>query len=307
MKNARITFFMLVTSKDILIADYAINSYRKINTERLPYKLFIYANCLSKNQKDEYFNKWKKNPHVEIFDNEEKVKHMNIKKHDIIISPEGVERIREEQNENYDELWTTELKKISTDFYATVDADFEILKPDFIYQMIAYLDENKNTMAMSTDYHQTLYNIYESYCESYVNLWERWNTWFCIYKKETHKCNISHFFYREENPNGIPTFYDSASLFQKKMKEIFGWELASLDTKHQNEFIHYAAFSKNLSINRGNISLYRRLRIIRKVGILNFQKLAFLNENINKLSKKVSNRLYKVLFKNVDNERATYN
>lgn len=306
MEDIRLTFFMLVTSRDILIANYAISSYQKIDFKRLPYKLYIYANCLTKEQKEKYFHKWRKNPYVEIFDNEEKVKKLDLKKWDIIISPEGIERLRDDANENYDELWTTELKKISTDFHATVDADFEILKANFIYDIVDYLDNN-NTIAMSTDYHETSFNEYESYSGLKINLWERYNTWFCIYKKEAQKCNTSHFFYKEIAQDGTPLFYDSASFFQKNLKEIFGWNLATVNDKYQNEFIHYSAFSKNLSINESNIGLYRKLRIIKKVGILNYDKSFLLNKVINKLSKKLANRLYSILFNFTDKERATYN
>lgn len=36
----------------------------------------------------------------------------------------------EDINENYDELWTSELLKFNTDYVATVDADFKVLNAE---------------------------------------------------------------------------------------------------------------------------------------------------------------------------------
>lgn len=298
---------MLVTHKDVLIANYSINSYRKIDSKKLAYKLFIYANCLSQEQKKIYFPKWRQNSNVEIFDNIDKVKNLNLKKWETIISPEGIERIRDDNNENYDELWTTELKKIDTEFHATVDSDFEIINPSFIYSMINHLDNNKNTIAISTDYNNTIYDCFESYSGLTVTLWERWNTWFCIYKKQALKCNTSHFFYKIEHKHNVPVYFDSASFFQKKLREDFNWNLMCIDNKYQTQFIHYGAFSKNLSINKFNIILYRKLRILQKILTLNEGDFQILDFTLNKYLLKIVNKLYRTIFSKIDGERKTYN
>ena len=40
-----------------------------------------------------------------------------------------------------------------------------------------------------------------------------------------------------------------------------------MDPEFRKEFIHYEAFSKNRSINDGNIGLYRRAAILRRNGL----------------------------------------
>lgn len=307
MKTPRITFFMLVTQRDLLIADYSIQSYKKINPEKLCYKLLIYANCLTNQQKQKYFKKWQKNQFVEIYDNEDKVKKSNFVKGELIYSPEGIARIRDEASENYDELWSTELKKLSTEFHATADADFEIIKPDFIYKMIEYLDQHQNTIAISTDYSPTQYNIYESYSNQAVNLWERWHTWFCIYRKEVFKCNTSHFFYVTNGENNLPTYFDSAAFFQKKLQENFGWELKCIDSKYQHQFIHYEAFSKNITISQKKIYLYRKLRIINKVGFCHFKCDFYPINKLDHYAKIIAKQIFNYFFLEADIERKKFN
>jgi len=54
MNAPKITFFMLVTNRDALIADYAVKSYKKVHDEfkdELPFVLYIYCNCVKEDIK----------------------------------------------------------------------------------------------------------------------------------------------------------------------------------------------------------------------------------------------------------------
>src|SRR4028118_13435 len=143
--DKKITFFMLVTNRDCIIADYAINSYQKIYNTKLNFGscdfiLFVYLNCLTEENKNKYYGKWELYPFTFLYDNTSKIKPEDFPyPGQPIISPEGVARSRDDYAESYDELWTTELKKIQTPFVATVDADFEILHADFYFYLMEEL------------------------------------------------------------------------------------------------------------------------------------------------------------------------
>jgi hypothetical protein len=68
MDDVKITFFMIVTDRDILIADYAVRSYAKI--KGIPFKLRVYSNWISSALKQKYFPAWHKFEFVEIVENE---------------------------------------------------------------------------------------------------------------------------------------------------------------------------------------------------------------------------------------------
>ena len=59
-----ITFFMIVTPRDVVIADYAVRSYAKIRD--LDFTLLVYSNYLLPEQKAYYFPRWEGLPFVQI-------------------------------------------------------------------------------------------------------------------------------------------------------------------------------------------------------------------------------------------------
>jgi hypothetical protein len=266
MNAPKITFFMLVTNRDASIADYAVKSYQKVQDEfkdELPFVLYIYCNCLKEDIKQKYMPKWSQYGYVQLFDNYEKTKTMNLRAGETITSPEGTYRLRDGWCENYDELWTSELRKFQTDYVATVDADFEILSPYFIGEMMDALERDPQLIGISSDY-SAGGSQYDSYSDQVLNLAERWNTWFCIYKRQAFNCKTSHFFYYDSSND---TVFDSGAYFQHRLITDFGYRFSAVDSKCHNNFIHYGAFSKNKSVNEKNIWLYRRAAILRSHGL----------------------------------------
>src|ERR1700736_2015803 len=158
MDGAKITFFMLVTNRDALIADYCVKSYQSLHNklkDEIPFVLYIYCNCLDDATKQKYVPRWSAIDCVEIFDNHDKMGNIKIRAGETITSPEGIDRVRGGWCETSDELWTSELKNFKTDYIATVDADFEILRPDFIRYMIEALEQDPKLIGMSSDYTPT--------------------------------------------------------------------------------------------------------------------------------------------------------
>src|SRR4030088_2899595 len=115
---------MIVTPRDVVIADYAVHSYAKIRD--LDFTLLVYSNYLLAEQKAYYFPRWEALPFVDIARNPQ---------HDADLH--GIHsRIQSDALEGpfeyCDPLWDRELRRIKTPLVATVDADFEILRPRFV-------------------------------------------------------------------------------------------------------------------------------------------------------------------------------
>lgn len=312
MSNSKtITFFMLVTNNDCLFANYAVKSFYKIynrlsDTQKNKFTLFIYLNNLNQENKLQYIKKWDSLPYTTIYDNYEKLKTLNLKAGEIITSPEGIERKRDGLNENYDELWSTELSKFNTDYIATVDADFEILNADFYFYLIDKL-EDPNCLIASTSYNPSSHH-YDSYSNRNLYLHERNHTWFCIYKKETFEISkVSHFYYEKysEEHNMVHAF-DSAAFFQNDVKNKTGGKFVHLPKKYHNTFIHYGAGSKNKSITKNNIWFYRALFIIKTAGIFHVVEPNKLMKNIDRIAKKSARKLFKKFFHSIEQERSNY-
>ena len=289
MDNVKITFFMIVTDPDIVIADYAVNSYAKLQGVR--FKLRIYSNWVSSSLKKRYFPRWRKFSFVEIVEREWQTD-----------ENKPTDRRLEGPFERCDTIWDRELKKIDTPYYATVDADFEILDAKFVPVMLARLDSDPNLVAMSTDYTPTVTDHYDSYSNEVICLNERWHTWFCIYKRAALQCEVSHA-YQEEIRDGAVrrTAWDTTGYFQKALKEDYGFELAVLDPKYQSCFIHYGAFSKNRNINEWNVGLYRRLQILRRRGLFGHDN--GLVGKVDHWMKKSGNFLNRLCFGHIDRSK----
>lgn len=288
MDDVKITFFMIVTDRDILIADYAVRSYSKI--KGISFKLRIYSNWISSALKQKYFPDWRQLEFVEIVENEWQTD--DKKPSDLKL---------EGQFELGATIWDRELKKIETPYHATVDADLEILDAKFVPIMLAELDNNYNLVAISTDYSPANTEYYDSYSDEVICLNERWHTWFCIYKREALQYNVSHAYHEEIVSGPIRrNAWDDAAYYQKALKEVHGFELAGLHSNYQPCFIHYGQFSKNVDINETNVRLYRKLQILRKIGLSGKQDI------LTKIAKKSANLLYKSLFVKADKKRSNY-
>jgi hypothetical protein len=254
-KPPEVTFFMIVTPRDVVIADYAIRSYAKIRNLR--FALRVYSNYLLPEQKEHYFPRWGALPFVEIARNPH---------HDADISDIGT-RINAERLEGpfeyCDPIWDRELHVLDTEYVATVDADFEILRPRFVHRMMERLRAQPELVAMSTDYSPTGV-VYEPYTGNTIVLNERNHTWFCIYKRRAFEVSqVSHAFHREMLV-GAPVernCWDSCAYFQKSLRD-HGFRLDALNGQFRRDFIHYGAFSKNTTVTRESVATFRRLAII---------------------------------------------
>ena len=289
MDDAKITFFMIVTDPDVVIADYAVKSYAKIRGVR--FVLQIYSNWVSSSLKRRYFPRWKNFSFVEVVEPEW---------HTDEDKPSDPRL--EGPFERCDTIWDRELKRICTPYYATVDADFEILDGSFVLVMLDHLAADPNRVAMATDYSPTAPEHHDSYSNQVICLNQRWHTWFCIYKREALACEVSHAVHVEEVSEKVKyTSWDTSGYFQKALRDVYGFELAVLDKMYQSCFIHYGAFSKNRNINEWNVGVYRRLQIFRKKGLFGHSQglLGKVDHGI----KKSGNFLNRICFGHVDRSK----
>src|SRR5579872_3057670 len=137
---------MIITPRDAVIADYAIRSYAKLVGRVKDFTLLAYSNYLLPEQKTYYFPRWEAFPFVEIARNAH---------HDADISAIGTcinSDSLEGPFEYCDPIWERELRKLQTPLIATVDADFEILRPGFVEYMLRRLRTETDLVGMSTDY-----------------------------------------------------------------------------------------------------------------------------------------------------------
>jgi hypothetical protein len=289
MNNAKITFFMIVTDRHMVIADYAVRSYTKIR--RVPFKLLVWSNWISSALKQRYFPAWRKLHFVEIIENEWQTDDQKPTDASLMGPFELASTI-----------WDRELKKIETPYHATVDADFEILNAKFIPVMLTKLDTNPNLVAMSTDYNPRMPRVYDSYSDEVICLNERWSAWFCIYKREALQCTVSHAYHEEIVPGPVRrNAWDDGAYFQKGLRDVYGCELAVLGKQYQACFIHYGAFGQNRDIDETNVALYRQVQILRKRGL--FGGRGFASKLDNHLTKKFADYVNRCIFGRVDRSK----
>jgi len=287
MNNTKVTFFMVVTGPDLVIADYAVKSFAQIRTN--DFKLRIYSNWVSSALKEKYFPEWEQLHYVDLVKNEWQTD-----------DKKPMDPWLDGPFERHHDVLDRELKKIKTPYFATVDSDFEILDARFISVMLEQLDANPRLVAMSTDYSPKIAQHYDSYSQEVICLNERWHPWFCIYKREALQCNVSHAYYEEIIPGPVPrNAWDTMGYFQRALKQTRGWQLAALDPKYQPCFIHYAAFAKNRDINENNVAPYRRLMILQRRGF--FGCANWIARKIDQFfTKPLANCLYWIRFRRVD-------
>ena len=192
-----VTLFMIVTERDHLIADYAIRSFGKIYHADDPraksFVLHIYLNCLSDATRWRFRDPWFELPWVQGFANTERAAQRNLVQGERIVSPEGIPSVRDDANEKYDELWSSELLRFETKYVGTVDADFEVLAPDFFFAALDELEQDAEVAGCSTD-HSATSVVFDGFSGRTIRMHERWHTWFCLYRRSAlARSTVSHF------------------------------------------------------------------------------------------------------------------
>jgi len=269
---------MLLTNRDFFIALHSIKSYRKL----LPvlkfydWKLVLYLNCIKDSYKDKIYKLSLKYDYIDIINNIKYVNPDELTPGKIVYSKEGWPKHIEGKFEPCGVVWTREFQNFTSDYWVTVDADFEILSPNFIIDAFEKLENDENLILFASDYNENVL-----FAENYY-LMKRYHTWFCIYKKIAQKCKTSLFAFSEIT-DGTTYMYDECSKFQWDLREQFGYNMMASEKKAS--FIHYGAFSKNVTLDtQKKVNLYRIITLLAYFG-LQYSTISIINRFIRKINK----------------------
>lgn len=262
-----VTFFMLVTDPCALIADYAIRSYRLLARAKIDFRLRVYGNCLSPLVRDCYYPRWGKLPYVELDDNRRHVTPDYPRTGYVVTSPEGVSHPLSGKWETCATIWMRELSQLPTPFVATVDADFEILDPAFAIRALECLRAAPDLAGVSTSYGPDRPVHRETYSRRTVFMHQRWDTWFCIYRKAAWAGGVSPYYYEKTESDGTVHVYDACGYLQHALLAQ-GWRFEVVAPEYQNQFIHYTSFGQNQNVTARTIAAYRRYRILMHRGVI---------------------------------------
>jgi hypothetical protein len=293
---------MLVTNRDAYLASYAIKSYQKLKKclNNFSWKLVVYMNNLKEEFKQIYRKEWGKLDYVELIDNTEFIDIDELIPGNFVKSEEGLIKLIEGKYEPGCVVWTREFRNFQSDYWVTVDADFEILSPQFIIEGFQKLENNKNIILISSDYSDNSHR-FDTYSNENIIAMKRYHTWFCIYKKEAQKCKTSHFYY-QEIVHGLYLSFDDGAKFQWDLREQFGYKMESVDRKYQWGFIHYGAFSKNNSLDtEKKVCLYRIITLLSHRGIMGSKNI------VDKIIRKSFKIIHKIIYRKLKDERGRIN
>lgn len=286
-RRKSIQFFMLVTPRDVLIAEYAIRSFCKVETVLTDYdwKLRVYMNCLGEEQKIGLQQFTKDYKYVELIDNAAYVNPAEIIPGQKVLFDGISTRPYEGKYEIGCVVWEREFRRFESDYWCIVDADFEILQPDFIRYAIDQLESDDELYLYATDYCEKR-KFFNTYSYEYVLSMPRYATWLCIYKKECQQC-VTPLYYHEEMHDGEKWVWDDTGKFQEDLKAQTSCRYGSINTieplgkrlNYTYQYIHYGMFSKNASLQtRRDIKRFRRVKLLSYIGIECFHRKSIINK-----------------------------
>lgn len=298
----RIDLFMIVTPWDACMAKHTVPSYDAIAARHPGLRLVIFANGLKPADKARLFPDWTARAHVRIHNNTADGDHSLPRRGDIMVTAAGLRIPLDGGCEHHDEVWTRELPRLSADYVGTCDADFEVLGAAFFDEMVRLLDADPSLAGVSTDYSPTDPRHWESYSQRSITLHERWHTWCCLYRREAIQAGHAHYFHSQEE-EGTTHCYDSAALMQSQLIRS-GWRFEHLPEHFQADFIHYGAFSKNVSLCDRSVLGFCRLSTLRKIGIRRISRSSNpVLSGLNWFARKASGRLFGLFYSGAQAER----
>ena len=295
-----ISFFMLVTNRDLMISDYAIQSFKKLTLYNYTWKLIIFLNCLTPKNEQYITNKWSSEDFIEI------ISEKNI--------PDGYVNPRGPMLDPSD-VWTKYFYASNSDYWCQVDSDFEIIRPDFIEKIFSLFDKYSALKVISANSSPDIL-CHESFSGETKIVKQRLHTWFCIYSKDCKVCRTG-FYFQQFSEGNLKWCYDHAGYLQHTLAKEYNFQMISIDSFDSTfayDYIHYMAFSKNRSINtRLKTAIYRFIVKASKLGafsLINPHKLSprtysILNF-INFFYKKIFSQIYKLKYQKISNERTIY-
>lgn len=295
-----VTLLMLVTPRDIPIAHYSIRSLLRLTLALPSLQAVVYCNGLSAEMIHKARQLLANQTRVTLIDNTARLK-AERPKAGPFINEYGILATRQGPFEIPPDVWSRELISLPTEIVGIIDADFEALNHGFVEKMLCEIGTNPNIAFYSTDYNPTQ-ELFETYSKERALIWERWHTWFCLYRRSA-LLKAHNFGYFEDRGGKIPIKFDHSSKLQQILIQEHGYMGASLNGEMSNQYIHYGAFAQNRSLCGRRLSIYRLLKIASHNGWKHKHGSALAS----KLVRRAGKQAYRALrMGRYDSERATY-
>jgi hypothetical protein len=276
----RTIYLMIVVPSDLPIARYAVRAFLRHNPTD---DLCVYFNGIDLAAAEGFQNEFSSrrgrylNNRDYITANREMLKSQigNTFK-----TEAGKHELREGLYENSSEVWSRELLKFKDfDFVGIIDPDFEALDGRLFAMARECLERDDDVGYFSSD-HDDERVLYNSYTKSNIRRKERYNTWFCIYRRSALE-NFSSFHYVWKDPDDTmpePVTWDHSAYLQEVLKAEHGFRGEAMPREDYWRFIHYGAFAKNRDLSGTTLALYRFFRIMKHNGYFHAHRVALLRD-----------------------------
>jgi hypothetical protein len=274
-------FLMIVSPRDYPIALCTIPSLARLAESSPCFQATVYCNGLSVQQIGQIAELLRGHNRIVLKDNTEYLQSIrDTMKIGHFVPHTGT--IRQGFYEIAPEIWSRELVLLSADFVAIIDSDFEILDGEFVNVMLGEFARLPQLAFYSTCYSPD-YEGFESYAQEEAKIVERWHTWFCIYRRTSlEKCHDFNFY--EERDGRLPVKYDHSAMLQKILQHRYGYVGKALSNAYHSQFVHYASFAQNRSLEGMRLRLYRVVRIAMQNGWAHKHHSAIIARIVRKLA-----------------------
>jgi hypothetical protein len=276
-------FLMIVTPRDFPIATYTIPALARVTESSSCVHAVIYCNGLSAHQIKRIARLLNGYSRIDLKDNSAYLLSIRdtLKVGNFVTASGHVEE-RQGVYETAPEIWSRELVSLDADFVTIIDPDFEIFDSLFLWKMLEEIENQPQIGFYSTDY-MPQHKTFETYSQQEAILAERWDTWFCIYRRTALE-KYHDFTYREHTHGGLVTKYDHSATLQQVLIKSHGYAGRSLSNSYSNQFLHYGNFAQNRSLRGMTLKFYRVARIGRHNGWLHKHRSKLLARIFRKLA-----------------------
>ena len=281
--GTRTVFFMIVTPVDLGLARYTIQALGRMIRAVPHFSGIIYCNGLSREQVRAVASLTDRYERLACKDNSPRMRALAASQPGEWYTTDlGNRELRQGAYEASGEVWSRELVRLEGDCVAMVDADLEILEADFARYIAHAFSEHPQLAVFATD-HKPRRCTFETYAQEDAVIAERWDTWFCVYRRSALE-KYHDFSYAEERSGEHLVKYDHSAKLQDVLLKRYGYEADWLRGRYAGQYLHYGAFAKNRSLCGRRLWLYRLLRIGRENGWVHRTRSPLLAAAVRRLS-----------------------
>jgi glucosyl-dolichyl phosphate glucuronosyltransferase len=260
------TLLMIVTPPELPISHYTVPALRRLD-EGGAVQVVVYANGLTSEEELVLANLARGLPHVRIQSNGERLagQRSQMRIGEWYETEKGRKELRVGLYESAPEVWEREVPALDSPVVGIMDADFEILSPSCVTDLLAAFAKDPQVAIASTDWDPTR-PVFDSYSGQQCILTTRHHTWCCLYSREVLRLSSDFSYFEELRDGQLHKFDHSARLQQTIFSRGFNGYV--LPREKRWTYLHYGAFAQNRSLHGWRLALYRILRLGRHSGWL---------------------------------------